>query len=83
MISHEEVLSRYGKIPLKFTSYYKYSFSFAGQTEDGTRIKMAISGQDEIYRLEVRPDAGYYLDEATWYQVIGKGEKLIAEWSGY
>jgi hypothetical protein len=53
-ITKQEFDDLYGDVEVEFTSYYKYSFTFAGDAPDGTRIALSIGGcADEIYRLDV------------------------------
>lgn len=56
-MTKEQMLEMYGTVPLKFMSYYKYSFSFSGVAADGAKIYASIGGNaDDIYRLEVDHD---------------------------
>lgn len=49
-MNKEEAIKKYGKIPLKFTRYYKYSFTFCGQDRD-IKIIASLGGiADDIYR---------------------------------
>ena len=58
MLSKEEVFEKYGKVPLKFSSYYKYVFDFTGEAEDGAVIYYAEGGESgDIYRHEVTPES--------------------------
>ncbi len=54
MKSIEEVVSKYGEVLVTFSSYYKYSFSFGADIEDGIHIGLSIGeSADDIYRLSV------------------------------
>lgn len=50
----DEVVSKYGDVMVTFSSYYKYSFSYGADIEDGIRICLSIGDNaDDIYRLSV------------------------------
>lgn len=73
----------YGDLPLKFASYYKYSFIFNAVSPDGVMVSASIGGDsDEIYRYEVKPDSTTTLKANEWkYAYVGRnGEEL---WSEY
>jgi hypothetical protein len=81
-MNKDEVMAKYGDVPMTFTSYYKYSFSFAGQSEDGTFVSCSFGGDsDEIYRFEVTPDTTMFLKDGEWnYASITKdGNELWCE----
>lgn len=53
----EEVVSKYGDVLVTFSSYYKYSFFFGADIEDGIHIGLSIGGcADDVYRLSVNTD---------------------------
>lgn len=48
----EEVNEKFKNVKLKFTYYFKYTFSFQGTTEDGYEIQCDFGGDsDMIYRF--------------------------------
>jgi len=52
-MTRAEFLKKYGHVEVEFQSYYKFSFTFAGEV-DGEPITVSVGGNaDEIYRLEV------------------------------
>lgn len=57
-LTREEFFAKYGDVRVKFSCYYKYSFSFAGPLPDGGgRISVSIGGNhDDIYRTSVYAD---------------------------
>ena len=68
-ISRDEAIEIYGDIVVKFSSYYKYSFTFSG-SRDGVTIALSLGGDhNDIYKLSVdadnETDAGGLL--AHWY----------------
>lgn len=53
-LTREEFLEKYGEVKVKFSSYYKYTFTYEGITPDGKRITCGYGGNDEaIYRHDV------------------------------
>lgn len=53
-ITIDEVVKRYKDTELKFSSYYKFSFTFIGVAEDGVKIVATIGGDSSnIYREEI------------------------------
>lgn len=56
-ISRKEFIEKYGDVEVKFSRYYKYTFSFSGKTEDGANIHVSYGGNhDDIYRFGVEAD---------------------------
>jgi hypothetical protein len=57
-MTKEEFIEKYGNILVKFTGYYKYTFTFGAELEDGSRLSVGYGGNaDAIYRYEVSPDS--------------------------
>ena len=82
-LTKEEVLAKYGAVPLLFSSYYKYTFTFVGTAEDGAVISAGRGGDhSEIYRDTVKRDSTICLNDEEHYMAsvtIG-GEEA---WSEY
>jgi hypothetical protein len=82
----EEILKQYGGVKLKFSSYYKYTFTFKGVAEDGATItaNTGAGDSDDIYRMEVEAEK-----EETLYALIpdfidiSKDGKSVATWDDY
>jgi hypothetical protein len=71
-MNEKEILEKYGNVPLKFSSYYKFSFSFTGEAEDGTKIKMSVGGHpDDIYREEVSCEEVRFLIDGEYNYASG------------
>ena len=70
----------YGEVPLYFTAYYKYVFTYAGEAPDGVKIVLSYGGDsDDIYRFEVfRTKPVTMLDGYTAIE-IRDGENVIFE----
>lgn len=78
----DEVMAKYGSVPLVFTSYYKYSFEFGGQSEDGTFVSCSIGGDaNDIYRFQVTPDTTVLLGDLEWNSasITKDGKELWCE----
>lgn len=80
----QEAIDKYGKIPLVFSNYYKYSFGFVGMAPDGARIYMSIGGDSgDIYRLNIGRDKEFFLDQYCNYARITMNEEEIFSYSNY
>lgn len=67
-----ELEDKYVGTKLKFSTYYKYSFSYSGKTEDGnTLVCMWGQGSDDIYRYSVSADdVETFHDVSSWHDVV-------------
>ncbi|MEM7209550.1 MAG: hypothetical protein AAF434_17155 [Pseudomonadota bacterium] len=53
-ISHQEFIERYGDVEVEFSHYYKFSFTFKTELDDGAVLSVSTGGDaDEIYREEI------------------------------
>ncbi len=53
----KEFIEKYGDVKVKFSSYYKYTFSFTGTLPNGDTIQVGVGGNaDDIYKMEVGGD---------------------------
>ncbi len=51
-LTYSELTEKYGDVELKFESYYKYSFTYRGQTKEDSQLSAYVEGnRDSIYRL--------------------------------
>lgn len=58
IMSKEQILEKYGNVKLKFSSYYKYTFTFVGIADDGAQIRTSIGGDSgDIYKMDVDADS--------------------------
>jgi len=64
-MTHSEVVGKFGHIPLKFRSYYKYTFIFTGEDKNCKICCRCGGDHSDIYRFEVTPDKAYYLEELS------------------
>lgn len=82
-LSKEQAMQKYGDVPCKFKSYYKYTFYFHGWADDGTHVAISIGGDhDAIYRYEVNLDTAETLNRDDWYSatVSLDGKELWGEY---
>jgi hypothetical protein len=79
----EQIKEKYGNVKLKFNGYYKYSFSFTGETEDGEQIYASIGGNaDEIYNLDVNAEKEESINSlCPNYISVSKDGKGIVDWN--
>ena len=53
-IKSEEFYEKYKDVDFKFLSYYKFTFTYRGFTDDGEEVKIGVGGiADDIYRDKV------------------------------
>lgn len=82
----EEVVEKYAKVPLEFSSYYKFSFNYTGVAEDGAVIVASFgAGADDIYKREVSPGDICYMTtnpEENWHSmsVHMDAKQVFADW---
>jgi hypothetical protein len=56
-MTRNEFYQKYGDVKVKFSDYYKYTFTYTGNLPDGGRISVDYGGNaDQIYRHEVGAD---------------------------
>ena len=70
-IEREEFYEKYKDVDFKFLSYYKFTFTYRGFTDDGEEVKIGVGGlADDIYRESVSVDSVYDM----WYLMPYQGE---------
>ena len=70
-IECEEFYEKYKDVSFKFLSYYKFTFTYRGFTDDGEEVKIGVGGlADDIYRESVSVDSVYDM----WYLMPYQGE---------
>ena len=70
-IEREEFYEKYKDVNFKFLSYYKFTFTYRGFTDDGEEVKIDVGGlADDIYRDSVSVDSVYDM----WYLMPYQGE---------
>lgn len=82
----DENFEKYKDVVLKFSSYYKYSFTFSGVAEDGAVVVARTGGDSsDIYRYEVSNDMSLTLKDASDYNsaYITKDGVTLWEYDSY
>ena len=68
-IECEEFYEKYKDVNFKFLSYYKFTFTYRGFTDDGEEVKIGVGGlADDIYRERVSADDVYGIVELQPYR---------------
>lgn len=53
-MTKQEIYSKYGDVPLKFSAYKEFYFKYSGKAPDGAFILASIGGNsDDVYSIEV------------------------------
>ena len=87
-MDEKEVVKKYGDVVLTFVSYYKYSFSYRGEADDGIRISASYGGDSgDIYRHKVENNEKHAVkDIINWARVYvfdPKTEKYLYKSPSY
>jgi len=57
-MTKDEFYKKYGQVKVKFSYYYKFTFTFEGELPDGERVVVESGGcSDDIYKFEVSSDS--------------------------
>lgn len=79
----EQVNEKFKDVKVTFDSYYKFTFTFIGQSEDGYKIACLFGGDsDDIYRYDVNTDPVSFGECEQWTAVAVKdkeGNKVFSE----
>ena len=68
-IKSEEFYEKYKGVDFKFLSYYKFTFTYRGFTDDGEEVRIGVGGiADYIYRERVNADDVYGIVELQPYR---------------
>ena len=86
-MTKEEVENTFADVKLKFSHYFKFSFSFVAEG-DGFKITGVFGGDsDSIYRYDLSNDEEVSLGdclEDSWHSVtITKSGEEIFQWDDY
>jgi len=83
-LTKEQVEELYGEVPLLFDSYYKYSFTYVGEADDGIEIVMSYGGQsDDVYRYTVGRDTPQFLIDGYTSLTVRDGDIVLFEEDNY
>ena len=68
-IEREEFYEKYKDVDFKFLSYYKFTFTYRGFTDDGEEVRIGVGGiADDIYRERVCVSDTYSIVELQPYR---------------
>lgn len=68
-IKSEEFYEKYKDVDFKFVSYYKFTFTYRGFTDDGEEVKVDVGGvADYIYKDRVCVSDTYNIEQLQPYQ---------------
>lgn len=57
-MTRQEFYDKYGSVKVKFSNYYKYTFTYEAMLPDGSRLTCGYGGNSgDIYRHEVGADS--------------------------
>jgi hypothetical protein len=69
----EQVNEKFKDVKVTFDSYYKFTFTFKGQSEDGYTLACLYGGNsDDIYRYDVNTDPVSFGECDQWSHVVVK-----------
>jgi hypothetical protein len=78
-MDRQKLEERYGKVKLVFNSYYKYTFTFIGES-DGDIIAAHVGGDaDEIYKENVN-NKPVTIEELMPYSVYVNGVQIFYDY---
>lgn len=73
MMTAEQVNEKFKDVKVTFDSYYKFTFTFKGQSEDGFTLACLYGGSsDDIYRYDVNTDPVSFGECDQWSHVVVK-----------
>jgi hypothetical protein len=73
MMTVEQVNEKFKDVKVTFDSYYKFTFTFKGQSEDGYTLACLYGGSsDDIYRYDVNTDPVSFGECDQWSHVVVK-----------
>ena len=69
----EQVNEKFKDVKVTFDSYYKFTFTFKGQSEDGFTLACLYGGSsDDIYRYDVNTNPVSFGECDQWSHVVVK-----------
>lgn len=84
-MTRKEFIEKYGDIEVTFSSYYKYTFTYRADLDDGSAINVSFGGNaDEIYRFNVvNNDKSTVKDLDPYSGAIYKDSKEVCSFYDY
>jgi hypothetical protein len=72
-LTEEQFEEQYGDVKVKFNSYYKFTFTFVGKTNDGSTVRLLVGGNSEdIYRERIVADREYTVRELGFSYAVAE-----------
>ena len=73
MMTAEQVNEKFKDVKVTFAAYYKFTFTFKGQSEDGYTLACVYGGSsDDIYRYDVDTNPVSFGECEQWGHVMVK-----------
>ena len=85
-MTSEEFYEKYGDVKVKFSGYYKYTFTYTGKLPDGVEIVVGYGGNaDDIYRHNVGANCEETVSSIEPYcgTTYGKDGRVVDEFYNY
>jgi hypothetical protein len=85
-MTRKEFIEKYADVKVKFSEYYKYTFTYTGSLPDGGKISVDYGGNgDDIYRHDVSADKEETVDSLCPYAgvVVDSEGKVIDDFYEY
>ena len=85
-MTREEFYEKYSDVKVKFSTYYKYTFTYVGELSDGGKISVGYGGHyDDIYRYDVSADCEKTVNSIYPYcgTAYDKDGKVVDEFYDY
>ena len=80
----DEILEKFGETEMEFSSYYKFSFSFVGETKNGEHVSASVGGDSsDIYKITVDTEKVKLDDLYPSSIEVTKDGKTIASWNDW
>jgi hypothetical protein len=76
-ITYDEFIEKYANVRMTFSSYYKYGFTYVGQTDDGVRVSVTYGNDaNQIYRFSLDAGHNFLLGEIVMQFAHGISERI-------
>ncbi len=76
-ITHDEFVGKYANVRVTFNSYYKYGFTYIGQTDDGVMVSVTYGcDANQIYRFSLNTGHNFLLGEDAMSFKHGVSERI-------
>ena len=76
-ITHDEFIEKYADVRMTFSNYYKYGFTYVGQTDDGVNVSVTYGGETgQIYRFSLDAGHNFLLGETAMHFKSGVSKRI-------